>query len=132
MDSVKLGRNETIIKDIYYILDVEEQPVLKQSNELKYDTSLKIDPSNSKKAKKAAKKKKQKLAKKSRNISHNIFSELQINTEVPDKKDTDYLDKEGTEIIEEELLIVNPQSLIVSHNISLSDKSGSVKLLCEF
>ena len=46
VESVELGCNKTIVKDIYYILDVEKQPVLKQSNEIKSDTSLKIDPSN--------------------------------------------------------------------------------------
>ena len=32
VESVELGRNETIVQDIYYILDVEKQPVFKQSN----------------------------------------------------------------------------------------------------
>ena len=58
------------LRDIFNICEVKKQPVIK----IQTDTS---DPSDSKKAKKTAKKK-QKLV----NISHNICSKLQINTNI--------------------------------------------------
>ena len=88
IESIELGPNATLVKDIFNILNLEKQPVFK----IQTDTSQN-DPSNSKKAEKAGGKK-QKLAKNSKNISHNIFSELQTPTEVPDKKDTGFLDIE--------------------------------------
>ena len=47
VESIELGPNATLVKDIYYILDVEKQPVFKISNKIQTDTSQ-IDPSNSK------------------------------------------------------------------------------------
>ena len=51
VENVELGRNATLVQDIYYILDMEKQLVFKISNKIQTDTS-KIDPSNSKASKK--------------------------------------------------------------------------------
>ena len=60
-ESVELGPYATLVKDIYYILDMEKQPVFKISNKIQTDT-IQNDPSNSKKGKKSIKKEKTKTS----------------------------------------------------------------------
>ena len=51
VENVEIGPNATLVKDIYYILKVEKQPLLKISSNKQTVTSQ-INPSNSKASKK--------------------------------------------------------------------------------